>query len=147
MAEITVGSSLGNALTELLEAEDIVPGEQPSYALCKSIFLAHPLGAKLAELPIIMAQCQKREISIPDSPEDDVRERFVQQWEEDGFDEVIFNVKSLSRVYGIASVALVSEKLPPSEPLDFDKIFSCYSEKYLETTPRSEPSKSRPTSE
>jgi hypothetical protein len=122
LAEITVGSSLGNALTELLEAEDIVPGEQPSYALCKSIFLAHPLGAKLAELPIIMAQCQKREISIPDSPEDDVRERFVQQWEEDGFDEVIFNVKSLSRVYGIASVALVSEKLPPSEPLDFDKI-------------------------
>ena len=81
LAEITVGSSLGNALTELLEAEDIVPGEQPSYALCKSIFLAHPLGAKLAELPIIMAQCQKREISIPDSPEDDVRERFVQQWE------------------------------------------------------------------
>jgi hypothetical protein len=31
LAEITVGSSLGNALTTLLEAEDIVPGTGPYY--------------------------------------------------------------------------------------------------------------------
>ena len=49
------GSQLGNALSELLLSTEIVPGDQPSYELCKTIWLYHPLGNKLVQSPIEMA--------------------------------------------------------------------------------------------
>jgi hypothetical protein len=62
------GSSLGTALADFLEAPDIQPGHQPSYQLCKDLWLYHPLGNKMVDSPIAMAQSQKREISIPKGP-------------------------------------------------------------------------------
>lgn len=115
-------SSLGNALANLLTAEDIEPGDQPSYELCKTIWLYHPLGKKLVEGPIAMAQSQPREISIPDSPEDRVRDRFLKQWEDDRADEVIYNLVSVSRAYGIGSLAVVSDEIDPDAPLEPKKL-------------------------
>jgi hypothetical protein len=121
--EVTVnGSNLGNALQDLLTSEDIQPGDSPSYEICKTLWLYHPLGKKLVEGPISMAQSQPREIAIPDSPEDRVRDRFVKQWEDDGCDEVIYNLVAVSRAYGIGSLALMSDELPPDQPIDFKKI-------------------------
>lgn len=116
------GSSLGNALETMLTAKDIIPGDAPSYQLCKEIFLFHPIGGKMAEAPVAMAQSQAREISIPDSPEERVRDKFVEQWATDKCDEVIFNVATLARVYGIASIAVVTEGEQPDQPLDFKKL-------------------------
>ena len=116
------GSWCGNALTELLVAPDIMPGDQPSYETCKTIWLYHPLGNKMVQAPIEMAQSQKREISIPKSPEDRVKKAFEDQWEADACDETILNVMATARAYGIASVALVSEKMAPSEPVDWKKL-------------------------
>jgi hypothetical protein len=113
------GSGLGNALSELLTAPDIVPGDQPSYETCKALWLYHPLGKKMVEGPITMAQSQARTISVPDSPEmERVRDQFVKQWETDGCDEVVHNVVAVSRAYGIGSLATVCEDVPPSEPID-----------------------------
>ena len=112
------GSHLGNALEQLLSAEDIEPGDQPSYELCKTIWLYHPLGKKLVEGPIAMAQSQPREIAIPDSPEERVRDRFIKQWEDDKVDEVIYNLVSVSRAYGIGSLAVVSDEVEPDQPID-----------------------------
>jgi Protein of unknown function (DUF1073) len=123
LGEITVtSSSLGNSLEEMLTASDIVPGDQPSYQLCKTIWLYHPLGKKMVEGPISMAQSQPREISIADSPEDVVRDRFVEQWETDRCDEVIYQLVSVSRAYGIGSMAVMSENAPPTEALDPKKL-------------------------
>lgn len=123
MGEIDIrGSNLGNALTEMLMAEDIQPGDTVSYELCKQIWILHPLGAKMVEAPIRMAQSQKREISVPNSPEERVRDQFVKQWEDDKCDDHIYTVVATARAYGIASLALMSEKLPPAEPLDFKKL-------------------------
>ena len=116
------GSSLGNALSQLLTAEDIEPGDQPSYELCKTLWLYHPLGGKMVDKPIKMAQSQARIISVPNSPEDDVRDQFVKQWKTDGHDENIRNTAATARAYGIASVALVSEKVPADKPIDMKKI-------------------------
>lgn len=116
------GSGLGNALETLLTAPDIVPGDQPSYELCKTIYLYHPLGGKIAEAPIAMAMCQEREISVPDGPEDRVRDKFKQQWRDDHCDENIFNVATLARVYGIASLAIVTDKVPANKPIEPKKI-------------------------
>ena len=113
MARINInGSTLGNSLNTLLTCEEITPGDMPSYELCKIIWLYHPLGKKIVEGPIQMAQSQQREISVPKSPEERVRDQFVKQWKTDGHDENIRNTAATARAYGIASVALVSEILP-----------------------------------
>lgn len=112
------GSSLGNALTELLMCDDIEPGDEPSYQVAKAIWLWHPLGLKMVEGPIAMAQSQQREISIPKSPEDRVRDAFVKQWEADRCDECVYNVVAVSRAYGIGSLAILCAEVPANEPLD-----------------------------
>jgi hypothetical protein len=116
------GSGLGNALAEMLTSPDIVPGDQPSYELCKTIWLYHPLGKKMVEGPIAMAQSQEREISVARSPEDRVRDQFVQQWEIDRVDDVIYQTASVARAYGIGSLALIIKDVPADEALEPGKL-------------------------
>jgi hypothetical protein len=119
MAQIEIqGSSLGNALTEMLMAPEIQPGDQPSYQLCKTIYTLHPLGSKIAETPIAKAQSQEREISVTDGPEDRVREQFKTEWSNLGADAYIYNIATLAKVYGIASIAMVAEGVDPNAPID-----------------------------
>lgn len=118
MATINViGSSVGTPLTSLLMCDAIEPGAQPSYQICKEIFLSHPLGAKMAASPIAMAQSQERTISIPDSPEEDVREAFEREWKAINATEIIRNVATQARVYGIASVAYGAKGVPTDRPI------------------------------
>ena len=124
MATVTISASgVGSSLQQILEADDIVPGSSPSYELCKLIYTYHVLGAKIADKPIEMSQSQAREISIPDSPEERVRDAFLEQWRKDGCDGHIANLVSLSRVYGIASLGLLEKGRPPGAPLDWQKLY------------------------
>jgi hypothetical protein len=116
------GSGLGNALSEMLDSPDIAPGDQASYELCKTLWLYHPLGKKMVEGPIKMAQSQDRTISVPDSPEEIVRDAFVEQWRKDRCDDVVYNVVSVSRAYGIGSLAIVAEGIDPNVPIDQKKL-------------------------
>lgn len=102
--------------------DEIVPGAAPSYQTCKSIYLYHPLGAKMAESPVSMAQSQQREISVPKGPEEMVVEQFWETWSKLGADAIIFNVRSQSRVYGVASVAMLVEGVPPDRPIDYKNL-------------------------
>jgi len=123
MAQLTIqGSALGTALSQMLLADDIEPGSDPSYQLCKTIYLYHPLGAKMAESPISMAQSQQREIAIPDSPEEEVRDAFLAQWQADGMDEHIHNTAKTARIYGVSSLALLAEGVPPNRPIDYRQL-------------------------
>lgn len=123
MAEVTINSStVGNALTELLMAPDIEPGDDVSYQTAKSLWLYHPLGKKMVEAPIIHAQSQAREISIPGSPEDKVREEFNRIWQEMRVNDLIYNVASVARAYGIGSIAAVAEDVPNDTPLSPEQI-------------------------
>lgn len=124
MATITTspGSSLGSALESILCADDIVPGSGPSYQLCKEIFLSHPLGQKLTEAPIKFAQAFPREITVPDGPEDECKRAFEEQWAADGADVTICNVATQSRVYGIASLALLERDVDVATPLRIKKV-------------------------
>jgi len=111
------GSYLGNQLTALLDCDGITPGDAPSYEACKVIYDYHPLGAKLVEAPITIAQSQPREISIAVGAEDRVREAFVDEWEKLGADGHIFNVVSTSRIYGVATIAML-DGTDTATPLD-----------------------------
>lgn len=123
MASINVQSTtLGTELQQLLMADQIVPGAAASYGLCKSIYMYHPLGAKMAESPVSMAQSQQREISVADGPEERLQQAFKQEWAKIGADRHIFNVMRLSRMFGISSVALLIEGIKTSEPVDITKL-------------------------
>ena len=112
------GSNLGTSLTQLLMSDEIVPGSDVSYELCKQIYLYHPLGKKMAEKPISIAMSQKRNISVPNSPEDIIKEAFDREWQAIGADKHIFNVMRTSRIYGIASVAYGADGIPSDKPID-----------------------------
>jgi hypothetical protein len=92
---------MGSSLMRMLLADDIVPGSEPSYQLCKEIYLYHPLGAKLAEAPINLAQSQVREIEVEGhSPR--VKRAFEDEWLAMKTDRIIHNLAKTARIYGIA---------------------------------------------
>lgn len=123
MSTITInGSKVGTALQALLDADEIVPGASPSYELCKTIYAYHPLGARMADSPIKVAQSKPRDVTVGGAP-DEVRDAFLGQWEADGADDNVKSVGSLARVYGIASLTVLTKDEEPIEPLVFDKLW------------------------
>lgn len=109
-------SAMGSALTQILMADDIVPGSDPSYQTCKLLYLYHPIGAKMAEAPLNMAQSQQRNIEVAGAPEG-VAKAFEREWNAVGADGIINNTMKLARVYGIASVVIGVVGMPSNEPL------------------------------
>jgi hypothetical protein len=129
MAYITLNNtSTGSSLDAILTATQIVPGDQPSYELCKEIYVSHVLGGKMADAPISMAQSQQREISVPqaggDPVEIELKRAFDVEWRALAADRLIANTKGMSRVYGLASVALMPvEGHNPNDPVAFDELY------------------------
>lgn len=106
-----------SALMRILMADDIVPGTQPSYETCKEIFLFHPLGAKMAEAPIKMAQSQPRTITVQGAPKE-VVEEFQRVWTELRAESNILNLRRLARVYGVSALVIGCEGTPTEKPID-----------------------------
>lgn len=117
------GSAFTTPLMEILNAPGIEPGSDVSYQLCKLLYEYHPLGAKLAEGPIKLAQSQQREIEVANGPETRVRKAFNDEFKKLGGDEQVFNLFRTARIYGIASVALVVDGDDPSKEIDFSSIW------------------------
>ena len=116
------GTTTGSALTSVLMTDEIVPGSDASYEVCKLLYLYHPLGLKMAESPVTLAMSEPREITVPDGPEEAVVDQFMREWNALNMDEHIGNVMRTSRIYGIASLALGAEGIPLNEPVDFWKL-------------------------
>jgi hypothetical protein len=120
MAAITDnGTNLGSNLANLLLCEDLQPGAEPSYQACKTIYLYHPLGSKMVDAPLKMAQSQSREITVPGAPKA-VVEAFIAQWAKDKADENIFQTASVARTYGIGSVVMGAVGKPANVALDVE---------------------------
>src|SRR6516225_3232431 len=109
----------GNALQDLLVAPDIIPGDVISYETCKQIYLYHPLGARITEGPVSLALSQKREIKVPDSPMEYCSEAFSEEWKAVGGDSLVHNILTVSRIYGVASIALLIEGMKSNEPVNY----------------------------
>ena len=125
MSTVTItGSALGTPLQSLLMTDSIQPGASPSYEICKTIYLYHPLGAKIVEKPVRAAQSQERKISVPDGPEDLVKEKFLDEQDKLGTKKAIFATRVLARVYGIASLALKSEGEDPEDAVDWKELWN-----------------------
>jgi hypothetical protein len=118
------GSPLGSTLTGILQCNTINPEDSPSYQICKDIYSYHPLGAKLVEAPIAMAQSQQREIAITKGPEERVKKAFEDEWQKLNADGQIFNLMRLSRMYGIASIAILVDGEDSDTPLDYKNLWN-----------------------
>jgi len=116
------GTSLSSTLMSLITCDEIVPGTDVSYQICKTLYEYHPIGKKMADSPVFKAMSKKRNIVVPDSPGERVKEAFEQEWEKLHADRYIFNTVRLSRIYGIASIALLEEDVDSGEPLDFARL-------------------------
>ena len=116
------GSPLGTALTDLLMCPDIQPGSTPSYQICKEIFSLHPVGKKMVDAPIGMAQSQNREITVAAAPGDRVVEAFQREWLAMGCDRKIEGLARLARIYGKGAFGLVQDGVAPNTPLDFKNL-------------------------
>lgn len=118
------GSMLGSNLLQILLADDIEPGADPSYQICKALLLYHPLGQKMAEAPVVMAQSQQREITVQGAP-DRVVEAFkdeAKKINDLGIDKIARNHVNISRAYGIGTLALLVEGQSNKSALDLWKL-------------------------
>lgn len=123
MSQIVINSSrIGDAFREILLGSDIQPGDEPSYQLCKLLYEVHPVAKKMVDAPIMMAQCQKRIINIQKGPEEEVRKRFLEEWEKIGADRYIANTTRLARIYGVSALAIKVKGEADDRPLNFDKL-------------------------
>lgn len=113
------GASLGTELQQLLMTDDIVPGSPAGYQICKTLLVYHPMGAKMVDTPISLAQSQPRTISIPDAPEEKVRDQFNREWAALRADQHIAAAMSLARTYGVGTLGVGAVGVDPNEPIDF----------------------------
>lgn len=114
---------LGTGLQSVLMSDAIVEGSAPGYETCKEIYQFHPLGAKIVEKPLEIAQSQKREITVADAPGDMVREEFEAWWNKINATEHIKNFAATARMYGIGSIGCLEEGVPTEKPIDLATIY------------------------
>lgn len=115
------GGVLGTELSQLLLQDDLIPGAEASYQVCKTILIYHPLGRKMAFTPVKMAMSQAREITVPGAP-DEAADAFNAQWKALGLDRAIQNAAGLARVYGVATLVYGSPDSPTNEPIPSEKL-------------------------
>jgi Anti-CBASS protein Acb1-like len=119
MTDITLNSSAsGTAFQEILMTDDIQPGSEPSYQMCKLIYLYHPMGAKMVKGPVTIAMSKRRKISVPSSPESVVVDAFNKEWDRIRADQHISAVMHTKRIYGISGIVYGSQGVPTDRPIE-----------------------------
>jgi hypothetical protein len=121
---VPTATECGEGLNEILMGGDILPGDTPSYQLCKTIYLFHPLGGKIVEQPVKMAQSQERLITIEDSPGEEVKEAFEQARKDIRADYYIRGCAFTARIYGVGTLACGTIGQSPEQPLQMEKLHS-----------------------
>jgi hypothetical protein len=129
-----MGGIPSTQLMSILAAEDILPGSEPGYQLCKTIYLYHPLGAKIVETPVKLAMSQARDITVPGGPETKLVAAFRREWSSIGgrdvngsdvsADNIILNLVTTAKIYGIASLVMGDRNKPNGndQPVDFETL-------------------------
>lgn len=117
MAEIQFNSNLSSQLSKILESDEIQPGTDVGYELCKLLWQYHPLGGKLVEKPITMAMCKPRRYNVETDPDERVVRQFEKVWKRMGIDEKIKNFFFVSRCYGAAAIGVGADGTPCKDPL------------------------------
>jgi len=117
MTRISLGGTpVGNGLQELLMCDAIVPGEQPSYQMCKVILTCTHRREDGRSADQAGAERQARDRD-PGQSRRAVQRSVSKRWEAIGADKIIRNTMKLSRAYGVASVAMLVDGVDTNAPL------------------------------
>ncbi|MFZ4221343.1 hypothetical protein ACEV6Q_26375, partial [Enterobacter ludwigii] len=117
MAEVQFDNLVSSGLAKILDADEIKPGDDVGYKLCKDLWMFHPLGGKMVEKPIMMALCKTRTYEVETDPGERVVRRFTEVWERMKIEEKIRNLFFHSRCYGAASIGVGTHSEVSSDPL------------------------------
>ena len=112
------GSTLPSGLLDILGADQIVPGSQPSYALCKQLWALHPLAGKIVEKPISLALGQKRKINVPCAIEDRLVKAFEKEWKALKATRQIRDLAHISRVYGVGALVFGGPNIATTDVIE-----------------------------
>ena len=119
MSNVTVnGTGLPSELMQILAWENVQPGSQLSYQLCKLLWEYHPLAGKVIEKPVRLALGKPRKINIPCAIEEQLKDAFEREWDKLGATNHIRDVMHLSRVYGAAAIVYGAPGIPTDKPID-----------------------------
>ena len=122
---MVTGTGMPSQFMQILACDSIQPGSDIGYTTAKLIYVYHPMGAKISEGPIILAQSQTREISISEGPEEELKKAFNREWKKIGkvgATKIIRNVMNQCRIYGITSLIVGEVGVETDKPLDMNKI-------------------------
>lgn len=138
MSEIDSGSgyaTLGlsqmssELMNVLMNTEDIVPGDSPSYQACKTMYAYHPVASRMVDKPLEMAMSQERIYAIPGAPEEELIQAFKKEWKRlggIGANQLIYRLAQISRIYGIGTLACNvldgGTKAKTSDPLPLENL-------------------------
>lgn len=110
------------ALAQMLEGDDIEPGSDASYGLCKLIYLYHPLGAKMVDRPVKMAMYEPRVVQVQSPVRKQLADAFEREWKAIRADAYIANVARQARIYGVASVSMLVSGQETNSEVDFQSL-------------------------
>lgn len=117
MAEISLSDNISSELMDILAADEIQPGSDVGYKICKLLWMYHPLGGKLVEKPITMALCKPRAYNVETDPDERVVRQFEEVWKRMGINDRIRDLFFLSRCYGAASIGIGTQSGDNAEAL------------------------------
>lgn len=117
MAKVSIDTNISSELAKILDNDEIEPGSDVGYELCKLIWQFHPLGGKLVEKPIDMAMCKPRRYIVDTDPDERVVRRFEEVLTRMAIPEKVKNFFYVSRCYGAAGIGVGTRDQSQAEPL------------------------------
>lgn len=119
MSEITLNTTgIGSQLMDLMMANDIEPGTNAGYQLCKLLWEYHPLASKIIEKPVRMALSKPRRITLDTHPKEMLVDAFEKEWKALNATNIIRDVMFIKRVYGASALVFGASGVPTTEPID-----------------------------
>jgi len=106
VAKVGIDNNLTSELAKILDNNEIQPGSDVGYELCKLIWQFHPLGGKLVEKPIDMAMCKPRRYIVDTDPDERVVRQFEAVFKRMRISEKVKNFFYVSRCYGAAAIGV-----------------------------------------
>ena len=121
MSEVVANGFVNNSISplmQILESENIIPGTQAGYELCKQLWIYHPLAGKIVEKPIRLAMSKERTISVDCSVKEEVIEAFEKEWDRLNATNFIRDTMFINRAYGASAIIFGAKDIPTDKVID-----------------------------
>lgn len=97
-----------------------------SYNLCKQLYVYHPLGKRIVDLPIDLTLNKERILNVKHELSPELIDQFNKKWKELNLTRAIRNLAVTSRLYGIAALFIKIKDIDDSENIPNDKNLNDY---------------------